>query len=190
LNPQFVFLLESGNRPLLGMDLPMFVGMLPNLINFIATVIILTWLLYKPVRKILQARADRVEGNMKDAAMSKATAEELKAEYEHKVKEIDKERSEILDEARKLANEKRDQIVDAAKAEAQDAKDRASRDIASELEQIKSTVHQTIIDISTDMAAKLISATIDKSAHEKLFSEALSELEATTAFRTESATAH
>jgi len=187
LNPQFLFFLESGfrYRPLLDMDLQMFIGMLPNLFNFIATAVLLTWLLYKPVRKILQARADRVEGEMKDAAMNKATAEELKTQYEQKVRDIEKERNEILDEARKLANEKRDKIVEAAKAEAQDVKDRASRDVAAELEQIKGTVHQAIIDISTDMAAKLIAAAIDKSAHEKLFSEALSELEATHAFRTE-----
>jgi F-type H+-transporting ATPase subunit b len=138
---------------------------------------------------MLQARADRVEGDMKNAATNKATAEELKTQYEQKVRDIEKERNEILDEARKLANEKRDQIMEAAKVEAQDVKDRARRDVATELEQIKSTVHQVIIDISADMAAKLISATIDKSTHEKLFSEALSELEATSAFNKESVTA-
>jgi F-type H+-transporting ATPase subunit b len=184
LNPQFFFILEGGYRyrPILDMDLQMFLDMLPNLLNFIATAVLITWLLYKPVKKILNARAERVEGEIKDAAMNKATAEELKAQYELKVKEIEKERNEILDEARKLANEKRDQIMEAAKADAQDVKDRASRDVTNELEQIKGTVHQAIIDISTDMAAKLISATIDKNAHEKLFSEALSELEATSAF--------
>jgi len=189
LNPQFLFILESGYRyrPILAMDLQTFIDMLPSLLNFIATVVLLTWLLYKPVRKILQARADRVEGEMKDAAMNKATAEELKTQYEQKVREIEKERNEILDEARKLANEKRDQIMEAAKAEAQDVKDRASRDVATELEQIKGTVHQAIIDISADMAAKLISATIDKTAHDRLFAEAMTELEATAAFKSATA---
>ncbi|MCL2456036.1 MAG: F0F1 ATP synthase subunit B [Defluviitaleaceae bacterium] len=196
MNPQFFFILNSVGgavaevtelpfrfRPILDMDLQMFLDMLPNLLNFVATAVLITWLLYKPVKKILHARAERVEGDIRDAATNKATAEELKVLYETKVREIEKERSEILDTARKLANEKRDQIMDAAKAEAQDVKDRANRDVANELEQIKSTVHQAIIDISTDMAAKIISATIDKNAHEKLFSEALSELEATSAFQ-------
>jgi F-type H+-transporting ATPase subunit b len=189
LNPQFLFVLNSAipdTRPLIDMDLQMFLDMVPNLVNFILIAVVMTYLLYKPVRKILQARADRVEGEMKDAALSKATAEELKAKYEQKVKEIETERAAILDEARKLAGEKRSQILDEAKSEAQDVKDRASRDIAFELEQTKGAVHQAIIDISTDMAAKLISATIDKNAHEKLFSEALTELEATTAFKTDS----
>jgi len=72
--------------------------------------------------------------------------------------------------------------VNDAKAEAQDVKDRANRAVATELEQIKGTIHLAMIDISADMAAKLIAATIDKKAHDKLFSEALSELESKLAF--------
>jgi F-type H+-transporting ATPase subunit b len=191
LNPQYLFLLNDGYRyrPLLDMDAQMFIDMLPNLLNFIFTAALLTYLLYKPVRKILQARADRIEGDMKDAALSKLSAEELKAKYEQNLKDIETERAAILEEARKLASEKREQILSEAKAEAQDVKDRANRDIATELEQIKGSVHQSIIDISTDMAAKLISVTIDKNAHEKLFSEAMAELETTHAFRTDSVTA-
>lgn len=187
LNPQIMFILNGYRyRPLIDMDMQMFVDMLPNLLNFAAIAALLTWLLYKPVKRILKARADRVEGDMKDAALSKETAEELKAQYEQKVRDIETERAAILDEARRLANENRDRILETAKTEAADVKTRAERDIATEKEQIKGAVHQAIVDISTDMAAKLISATIDKKAHEKLFAEAMTELEATTAFKKES----
>jgi len=192
LNPQFLFALNADIpccQPLIGMDLQTVIGMIPNLFNFIALAALLTWLLYKPVKKILQARADRVEGDMSEAALSKATAAELKTHYEQKVRDIEVERAAILEEARKLANENRERIVSDAKAEAHDVKERANRDIATEREQIKGAVHQAIIDISTDMAAKLIAATVDKTTHDKLFSEAMTELEATTAFRTDSVTA-
>ncbi|MCL1846316.1 MAG: F0F1 ATP synthase subunit B [Defluviitaleaceae bacterium] len=195
MNPQFLFFLSAEGdvvyryRPLLDMDLPMFVNMIPPLLSFILTAAFLTWLLYKPVKKILQARADRVEGDINDAALSKASAAELKAMYEQKVREIETERAEILDEARKAASERRAKMLDEAKAEAQDVKERAARDVANELEQIKGTVHQAIVDISTDMAAKLISASVDAKAHEKLFDEAMAELEATTAIYTEAVTA-
>jgi len=186
LNP-LVFILSGTpeTRPLIDMDAQMFIDMLPNLINFVLTAALLTYLLYKPVRRVLQARADRIEGEMKDAAQSKASADELKTQYEQKVRDIESERSAILDEARKTANEKREQIMESAKADALREKEKAARDIAAELEQTKASVHQAIIDISTDMAAKLISATIDKTAHDRLFSEAMTELEATTAFNTE-----
>ena len=189
MNPLFLLITETPvSRGVLSLDFQNFLDMVPNLFNFVLTAVIVTYLLYKPVKKILAARAERVEGEMKDAALSKASAEELKAMYEKKVKDIEVERAEILDEARKLASEKRTQMLDDAKAEAQDVKDRAARDVASELEQIKGTVHKAIVDISTDMAAKLIAATVDAKAHEKLFDEAMVELEATTAFKNDAVT--
>lgn len=187
MNPLFLYLITHEPRPILDIGPQTFIDALPNLVNFIALAILLTWLLYRPVQKVLNARADRIEAEMNDAAQSKASAEELKTLYEQKVKDIETERAAILDEARKLANEKRAQILDEAKVEAQDVKDRAARDVANELEQIKGTVHHAIVEISTGMAAKLISATVDAKAHEKLFDEAMAELEATTAIYTEPA---
>ena len=183
MNPQWLyFLYVPESRMLFNLDAQMFIDMIPNFLNFVLIAAGLTYLLYKPVRKILNARAERVESDMNDAATDKASAHELKAQYETKVREIETERAAILDEARKLANEQSAKIVEAAKSEAQDAKDRASRDIATEAQQVKGAVHQAIIDISTEMAEKLISATIDNKGHDKLFAEAMSELEATTAF--------
>jgi F-type H+-transporting ATPase subunit b len=125
-----------------------------------------------------------VFGELRDAEDKNLTASELKAKYEQKVSEIENERMSILDEARKQAGERRTQILNEAKAEAQDVKERASRDIASEREQIKSAVVEAIVDISADMASRLITTNIDKNAHDRLFAEALAELEATTAFST------
>ena len=183
LNPQllsFVGTVEvTMSRPLFTLDLQTFINMLPNLLNFVLVAAFLTYLLYKPVKKILQTRAERVASEIEDAATNKASAAELKAKYEQKVKDIELERGTVLEETRKQANSRRDQILDEAKAEAQELKDRAARDIAAERERVKTEVHQAIIDISADMAAKLVAVTIDKNAHDKLFAEAMADLEAT-----------
>lgn len=178
LYSQFIFT----NIALFRLDDQTILDMIPNFVNFALLAAFMTYLLYKPVRKVLQNRADRVENDIQDAAKNKMSAEELRNSYEQKVKEIEHERGLVLEETRKQANTRRDQILDEAKVEAQDLKDRAHRDIAAERERVKLEVHQAIVDISTDMAAKLIEVTIDKNAHNKLFSEAMRELEAT-AFR-------
>jgi len=184
LNPQ-LFVLSSMEwyRSLFSMDMDTFLGMIPNLFNFILVAALLSFLLYAPVRKILQARADRVAGELSEAENKNLTAQELKAKYEQQVSEIEQERAAILDDARKQAGERRTQILNEAKSEAQDVKDRAARDVATEREQIKDSVVEAIVDISTDMAARLITTNLDKNAHDKLFAEALAELEATSAFR-------
>jgi len=188
LNPEWLILLYSAEpaepmfRPMFSLELATFVSMIPPLLSFLILVFIFKRFLYLPVKKILQKRADLIEADILNAAESKASAEELKQEYEQKIRDIELERTVILDEARKEATARLNQILGEAKAEAQITRDRAKRDIVAEQERVKAEVHQAIIDIATDMAAKLVTASIDKSNHDRLFSEALDELE-TTAFR-------
>ena len=188
MNPEWLILLYSAEpaepmfRPMFSLELATFVSMIPPLLSFLILVFIFKRFLYLPVKKILQKRADLIEADILNAAESKASAEELKQEYEQKIRDIELERTVILDEARKEATARLNQILGEAKAEAQITRDRAKRDIVAEQERVKAEVHQAIIDIATDMAAKLVTASIDKSNHDRLFSEALDELE-TTAFR-------
>jgi len=164
------------------LELQTFLQMIPNFLSFVLLVFVFKRFLYVPVRNILQKRADRVEADMQFAATDKAAAEELRTLYEQKVRDIELERTEILEAARKEAIARVDQILGEAKENAQITRDRARRDIVAEQERVKAEMHQAIIDISTDMAAKLVAATIDKQAHDRLFAEAMEELEAT-AFR-------
>ena len=188
MSPQlFLFLgtAEAESRGFLDMfslNMQTFIQMIPALISFIVLALVFTYFLYKPVRRILQTRADRIAEDIANAEADKASASELKAEYELKIKDIEAERAAILEEARLEANKRLSIILGDAKTEASEIRDRARRDIVAERERVKAEVHQAIIDISTDMAAKLVSATIDKRDHDRLFAEAMDDLE-TTAFR-------
>ncbi|MCL2285832.1 MAG: F0F1 ATP synthase subunit B [Firmicutes bacterium] len=182
MNPlRFIFLsnTETTSLPMFDLAAQTFYQMVPYLISFGVLVFFFAKFLYKPVKEILQKRADTIAANIKEAAESKATAEELKALYDQKLRDIEAERNAILDEARKEASARVSQILGEAKIEAQEAKDRANRDIIAEQERVKTQIQQAIIDISTDMASKLISVTIDRAAQDKLFAEAMNELEAT-----------
>jgi len=184
LNPQWFTILLTATEP--RDSLPMFdlaratfMQMLPHLISFIVLAFIFSKLLYKPVKNILQARAERIESDIKEAAENKTSATELKNLYDQKIKDIEVERNIILDEARKEAAARLNQILGDARAEAGDIRERANRDIIAEKERVRTEVYQAIVDISTDMAAKLVSATIDQQAQDRLFAEAIDELEAT-----------
>jgi len=175
----FLATIETEYLPMFDLVLQTFLQMLPHLVSFGVLVFFFAKFLYKPVKEVLQKRADRIESDIADATASKTTAEELKTLYEQKIRDIEIERNTILDDARKEAAARLDQILSEAKIEAAGIKERANRDINTERERIKGEVHQAIIDISTDMAAKLVSATIDKHKHDELFAQAMQELEAT-----------
>lgn len=185
LNLSWLTLLAAEPRsslPMFDLVPQTFIQMGPYLLSFGVLIFFFVKFLYKPVKGILQKRAESIESNIQEAIANKTSAEELKILYEQKIKDIETERNTILEEARKEATARLNQILGEAKTEAQITRDRAKRDIVTEQERVKAEIHQAIIDISTDMAAKLVSATIDKSAHDRLFAEAMDELEAT-AFR-------
>jgi len=182
LNPQFLFLLESLPRELppdrfFGIDTQTLIGAGFNASAVVLLSIILTKLLYKPVRGFLRERTLRIQNQLDEARESRTVASELRVKYDHQLKDIDLERTAILEEARKLASEQRAQILSMAKDEAKDIKDRAGTEIAAERERVRDEIHTAIVDISMEMAEKLLAANIDKKAHERLFANGLAELD-------------
>lgn len=79
---------------------------------------LLSYLLFEPVRKMLDERKRRVKEEQDTAKKERADAVVFKEEYETKLKEVDKEAQVILSEARKKAMKTESQIVAEAKEEA------------------------------------------------------------------------
>lgn len=178
MDPQVFFLLESvPPGRLFGLDGQTLVQMVIQLLNVSLLAYVLSRLLYKPVRKFLGDRAERIQDQLQFAEEEKTKATELRSEYEQKVKEIAREKDEILDAARKLAAEKSKEQLDAARDEAESVKVRALKDIEMERERVKDEIKQSIIDVSSTMTAKFLSKNIDADVHEQLFNEAIAELE-------------
>ena len=97
--------------------------------------LILSYFLFNPARKMLNARKDKIRLELDTARTSMENAQALKKEYETKLQGIDKEAEAILSEARRkgLANE--NQIIAQAKEEAARILERAR--VEAELEKQK-----------------------------------------------------
>jgi len=147
-----------------------------QLFNVSLLAYLLARLLYNPVRDFMSRRADRIKVQMESAEDDMANAKELKVKYETRIKEINLERDDILETARKIAAEKGKQIIDEAKNEADTIKARAVQNIEMEQERAKDEMKQAIIEVSSAMAEKYIMRAIDKDVHERLFAEAMAEL--------------
>jgi len=171
------FLLDGPPGRIIDFDLATVISTVANLVPLLLLGFILTKVMYAPVRKFLNDRAERIRNQLEEAKEGRAAAGELRAKYDRQLKDIDLERAAILDEARKQASEQRDQILSMAKTEAKELKDRATMEVEMERERIRDEMHSAIIDISSDMAEKLLVAAIDKKAHERLFNEGLVELD-------------
>ena len=74
--------------------------------------------LFNPAREMLRKRQEKIKGELDDAKESMESADALKAEYEDKLKNIDKEAENILTQARKKALDNENRIIAEAKNEA------------------------------------------------------------------------
>lgn len=163
------------------------VGVLNFDLNFLKTSIF-TWvnvgivafilyaLLYKPVGNILKARQDKISGQIDDAEAQLKKANELKSEYENKLKNIEIERAEILDSARKRGSDKEEEIIQEARSEAQTIKDRAMLEIQREKDKAQDEMKRQIIEISSLMASRFVKTSIDEKTKAKLLEASISDL--------------
>jgi len=163
-----------------GIDEALLPSILFNLFNVAVLAVIIAFLLYRPVREILQKRTTRIEGQLKQAEEEMAKATELKQSYEKKMYEVEREREEILSEARKYAAESSRRLIDDAKIEADAVRTRTAKNVEMEWERAESDMRTAIIEVSAVMAEKFVSLAINKETHDRLFNETIADLEGMT----------
>ena len=76
----------------------------------------LSYLLFDPVRNVLEKRRQKIAGELAQAADDKKSAAAMKAEYEAKLKDVSKEADAILEEARRKAKVRENEIVEIGRA--------------------------------------------------------------------------
>ena len=80
--------------------------------------LIMSYFLFNPVRKLLQDRQEKIRQDIARAAQNKEDSAKVKAEYEKRLKDVDKEAETILSEARQKALKNEAKIIADAKEEA------------------------------------------------------------------------
>lgn len=136
----------------------------------------LSYLLFNPARKLLKDRQDRIDNDISTAESDKEQAAALKAEYEAKLKDIDKEAEAILAESRQKAMKNEAKIVDEAKGEASRIIKRAQDEAELEKKHAMDDMKQEMIQIASLMAAKVVTASIDTKVQDTLVEETLKEM--------------
>ena len=161
---------------ILSLDKQLLYSVIIQLISTGILVVILSKLLYKPVTDFLQKRRERIENNLSEASQKLADADSLKAEYEIKLSEIEKEKATILEEARSRGKQNEVQIIEEAKKEAEAIKNRAMLDIQREQEKVKEDIRLQIIEVSSLIASKFISENINEAEQNKLVDQVIADL--------------
>jgi len=146
-----------------------------QIINFGVVAVGLTYLLYKPVSKILDERAKKAEEAERayaEAAKKQAELDELKANAK---KDAEKESFKIVAEAKKDADAVKKQLLEDAKKEALSEKEKQMKAFKDEqnsmLTQMQKEFGQSVFAVAENVVGKL-----DKKQHEALIDQAIKDL--------------
>ena len=161
---------------LFDLDFQLFHDAALMIIAVVALFLIMSYFLFNPARAFLKKRQEKIRTELENAKNNQEDAKALKAEYESKLKNIDKEAESILADARKraLANENR--IVAAAKEEAASIIERAREEARLEKQKMADDVKKEIVAVAALMAGKVVSSSIDVTIQDSLIDETLKEI--------------
>jgi len=147
-----------------------------TLIAVIALFFFASYFFFNPAREFLQKRQDKIKGDLDAAKESKEEAEALKAEYEQKLHDINKEAETILSEARKKALDNEASIVAKAKEDARGIVERANTEAELEKQRVADDVKKEMISVASAMAEKVVGVNMDDAIQDRLVEDTLKEI--------------
>lgn len=171
-----IFVAIAADGRLFGLDPQLLFDAAVTAVNVFVLFLLLTFILFNPVRNMLKKRQDKITSDRENAENDKKEAGALKAEYEAKLKDAHKEAEQILSDARKTAMHNETKIIDEAKAEAARIIERANVEAELEKQKVADEVKQQIVTVAAVMASKLVARSIDEKDSNALIEETLNEM--------------
>ena len=159
-----------------GFDPQLLVDSAITLLAMFFVFLLLSYLLFNPARNLMEKRQEGIREQMETAAREKQDAIQFKAEYDEKIKNVQKETDEILSEARKKALKKESVMLEEAREEAAQIVARANREVELEKSKVKDEMKQEIINVATAMAGKIVASSLDESKQSQLLADTLEEM--------------
>lgn len=146
-------------------NLPTF---LVQLLNFFILLTALKMILYEPMLKAISDRQAKVQGTLSEAESVNAQAQSLKKEYEAKLAAAQQEASAIVQQATQNGEKQRTEIIDEAKQEAQHLLEKGRTELSRERQQALAEIQGRVVNLSVDMAARLFKESLTADQHKKL----------------------
>lgn len=146
-------------------------------INVLILIIILALVLYKPVRNFMDKRKEGIQSDLDSASSSRREADELKAECERQLRDIEKEREKILISANKKAMERSEAIIKEAREEAEIIRKHTMNELAQERTAMEGEIKRQLIELSVMLAERFVSVSMDEAAQDRYVEQALANWE-------------
>jgi F-type H+-transporting ATPase subunit b len=156
----------------LGLTLPSFLG---QLINFLILLGLLSFFGFKPIRKMLDERSNRIRLSMEQAEATKSEHERAQVEAEKQISKARNEAQSIIAQAAQAGNVLKEEARQEARKEAQAIVERARAELERERDKIVDELRKDFVDTAILAAERVLSETLDRGKHRELIEKTLEE---------------
>ena len=158
----------------LGINLGLLVS---QLVNFTLLAVLLYFVAYKPILRMLDERSARIKKGLEDAELASKRAAEIEQEFEQQMVEARKEGQEIIAQATQMSEKTRQEILEKAREEARAQIEKAREEIGRERDLAMAELRQQVADLSLTISERVIGEALDERGQRRLIAEFLEDTE-------------
>ena len=147
-----------------------------SLANLLILTLIVKRFLFKPVKKIVDARRAAIDNDYAQAQAARDQAEESRQNYEAAMAAAKQTSDQIIADATRTAEYRSNEIVAEARQKATDIRRQAEADAVLERKKAEDDMKHEIAEVSTQLTGKLLQREINEEDHKKLIDSFLSDL--------------
>ena len=152
-------------------------AILASLANLLVLTLIVKRFLFKPVKKIVDARRAAIDNDYAQAKAALDEAEESRQNYEAAMAAAKQTSDQIIAEASRTAEYRSNEIVAEARQKATDIRKQAEADAVLERKKAEDDMKHEIAEVSTQLTGKLLQREINEEDHKNLIDSFLNDLD-------------
>jgi F-type H+-transporting ATPase subunit b len=156
----------------LGINLPVLIG---QTLSFTFLIVILRLLVYKPVLAMLDERRERIREGLNAADRGREQAVEAERAAQEQIEAARREGQNIVATAQQIAQRLQEEGRAQALQQQEVMLERARSEIQMERDAAISELRREFADLTITAAEKVIGQSLDRTAHQRLIDQALSE---------------
>jgi F-type H+-transporting ATPase subunit b len=155
---------------------PLWKEFLWPVVNFSILVVILIKFVKKPFQDFLKERTDLIRKTLDEARQAKELAQKALQEVEGRLKTKDKEIEQIVSVSQRTGEIERDELIKEGDKLREKILEQARINIEFELKSAKEAIKAEAVELAMELAEKKIKDTVNKEAQEKLLEESLTKI--------------
>ncbi len=156
--------------------IPSWTSFVMQVAAFIILLVIVIFVAYKPVKRILKQRQDYIEKEISDAEKDKADAAINLAQSEETILASKKNASQIIEEAQNQALVRKEEILAEARQQVEKMKLDAQADIARSRQEALDDIHKEMVEVALLTSSEILKREVNDKDNARLAKEFIENL--------------